>query len=162
MRRARFLIVFFVLLALFETPLLLPAVDAAVVQPITTGIAAVSGRLLHALGEDVTTRGMSISGPCFSVEIKNGCNALEATLFLVAAILAFPAPWKEKLAAVGIGVVLLQILNLARVVSLYWIGCHQPAAFETFHTVIWQTVIFGATIGFFMLWSRRAGTPRAA
>jgi hypothetical protein len=57
---------------------------------------------------------------------------------------------------------MLQGLNLIRVVSLYWIGCHHPAWFETSHTVIWQTVIFGATIGFFMLWSKRSGTIRAA
>lgn len=162
MRRARFLIVFFVLLALFETPLLLPAVDTHLIQPITTVIAAVSGRLLQAMGERVITRGTSISGPCFAVEVKNGCNAVEATLFLVAAILAFPLRWKDRLAGVAIGIVLLQLLNLIRVVSLYWIGCHQPAWFETFHTGIWQTLIFGATIGFFMVWSRRAGPVRAA
>ena len=162
MRRARFLIVFFVLLVLFETPLLVPSVDAYAVQPITRGIAAMSGRVLHGLGERTTTTGTSIVGPCFAVEIKNGCNALEATLFLLAAILAFPSRWRDRLLAAVIGIVLLQVLNLIRVVSLYWIGCHHPAWFETFHTVIWQTLIFGATIGFFMLWSRRAGTIRAA
>jgi hypothetical protein len=51
------------------------------------------------MGEPITTRGTSISGACFAVEVKNGCNAIEATMFLVAAVLAFPSRWKDRLAA---------------------------------------------------------------
>ena len=45
--RARFLVLFFLLLALFEIPLLLEPVDRNVVQPFTAGIATISGSLLN-------------------------------------------------------------------------------------------------------------------
>ena len=41
----------------------------------------------------------------FAVSIEAGCNGVEATIVLVAAILAFPAPWKRKLVGLAIGIV---------------------------------------------------------
>ncbi len=144
------------LLALFEIPLLLDPVDRTVIRPFTAGIAAVSGATLHLFGEAVRVEGTVISGSCFAVDIKNGCNGAEATLFVIAAVLAFPATWRSRVAAVVIGGLILQIANLIRVVTLYLIGCHRRAWFESFHLAVWQSIIFAVAIGFFLIWSRRA------
>lgn len=152
--RGRFLLVFFLLLVLFEIPLLIEPVDRVVVRPFTAGIATVSGSLLRAMGQPVTVSGTLVSGPCFTVNINNGCNGLEATLFLLAAVLAFPATAKARaLAAIG-GIALIQTLNMVRVLSLYLIGCYRREWFDTFHLAIWQTVIFAAAILFFANWTR--------
>jgi exosortase H (IPTLxxWG-CTERM-specific) len=153
--RARFLLVFFLLLALFEIPLLLEPVDRTLVQPFTRGIAVVSGAVLNLFGADVRVAGTMLLSPCFSVNINNGCNGLEATLFLVAAVLAFPAPPKARLLAATTGVALIQSVNLIRVLSLYLIGCHRREWFETFHLAIWQTIIFAVAILYFAHWTRR-------
>ena len=153
--RARFLLVFFLLLALFEVPLLLEPVDRALVQPFTRGIAVVSGSLLNLLSADVQVSGTMLLSSCFSVNINNGCNGLEATLFLVAAVLAFPAPPTSRLLAAATGVALIQGANLLRVISLYLIGCHRREWFDTFHLAIWQTVIFAVAIFYFASWTRR-------
>ena len=159
--RARFLLVFFLLLALFEIPLLLEPVDRTVVQPFTRGIAAVSGSLLTFIAHDVKVVGTMLISPCFSVNINNGCNGLEATLFLVAAVLAFPAPPKARLIAAAVGVALIQGVNLVRVLSLFLIGCHRREWFDTAHLAIWQTVVFGVAILYFASWTRRR-TPQGA
>lgn len=152
--RARFLLVFFLLLALFEIPLLLEPVDRTLVQPFTRGIATVSGALLGLMAHEVRVVGTMIVSPCFSVNINNGCNGLEATLFLVAAILAFPAAPKARWRAALGGVLLVQGVNLVRVLSLYLIGCYRRAWFETFHLAIWQTIVFAVAIVFFARWTR--------
>ncbi|MGZ8867040.1 MAG: exosortase H [Thermoanaerobaculia bacterium] len=152
--RARFLLVFFLLLALFEIPLLLEPVDRALVQPFTRGIATVSGALLGLMTRDVQVVGTMIVSPCFSVNINNGCNGLEATLFLTAAVLAFPAAPKARLIAALTGVLLIQSVNLIRVLSLYLIGCYRREWFETFHLAIWQTIVFAVAILFFARWTR--------
>ena len=46
MRRIRFIIVFLLLLALFEIPLLVDTFDRAVVRPFTAGIARVAGGVI--------------------------------------------------------------------------------------------------------------------
>ena len=105
-------------------------------------------------GTPVTVAGTLISGTCFSVDIQNGCNGVEATLFLVAAILAFPAPARSRALATLAGAAVIQAANLVRVVSLYLIGCHRREWFETFHLAIWQTVIFALAMLYFAFWTR--------
>lgn len=160
-RRFKFIVVFLVLLAAFEVPLLIDSVDRSVIRPFTTRLAAISGVLIRAAGTNVTVSGTTILGSCFAVDIHNGCNGLEASLFLIAAVLAFPAPPRMKAigAAAGFGVV--QLANVIRIVSLYLIGCYRRQWFEAFHLSVWQTIIFAIAVGFFLLWTRRVTTPNA-
>ena len=136
-------------------------VDRGVIEPFTAGIADASAVVLRALGQPITRTGTALvgGGGC-AVNIRNGCNGVEASMFLVAAMLAFPAVWKWRLLGVAAGLVMIQILNLARVVTLYLLQCHKPDLFHTFHVAIWPAVIGGATIGLFYLWIGRA--PRRA
>ena len=160
--RGRFLLLFFVLLVAFEVPLLIASVDRTLVQPFTAGIARVSGLILNAFGHAGTVTGTLLSAPCFTVNINNGCNGLEATLFLLAAVLAFPAPWRARGIAAVTGVLLIQSVNLVRVLSLFLIGCYRREWFETFHLAIWQTIVFAVAILFFANWSRGQVPKNAA
>jgi exosortase H (IPTLxxWG-CTERM-specific) len=144
------------LLALFYIPVTLEAVDRGVIEPFTRGIALVSGLVLNALGQHVTIHGVTLITSGAAVIIRNGCNGVEATVFLVAATLAFPAPWRHRLLGVLGGIALIQLLNLIRVVTLVLLRIHKPELFELFHLAIWQTIIAGSTIGFFYLWTTRA------
>lgn len=155
-RRVLFLLKFVVLLIVFELPLLLQPVDQYVVRPMSVGIAAASGAVLDVLHQHVKVNGTVIASPCFSVNIQNGCNGLETVLFLMAAVLAFPAAPVQKAMAVLLGTVLIQAINLIRVVTLYLIGCRKPEWFASFHLAIWQTIVFATAVIFFAAWSRRA------
>jgi exosortase family protein XrtM len=155
-RRWLFLLRFAVLLVVFEVPLLVPAVDKNVVRPLSASIAAAAGTVLNAGNQHVVVKGTIMASPCFSVDIKNGCNGLETVLFLLAAVLAFPASAAQKVLAGAIGAVLIQAINLIRVTTLYLIGCHRPEWFASFHLAIWQTIVFATAVLFFAAWSRRA------
>ena len=155
-RRVLFLLKFVVLLLIFELPLLVPFVDENVARPLSAGIAAASGAILDAMRQHVTVKGTVISSQCFSVNIQNGCNGLETVLFLLAAVLAFPAKPAQKGLAVLLGIVLIQAINLIRVVTLYLVGCKKPEWFASFHLAIWQTIVFLTAVVFFAAWSRRA------
>jgi exosortase H (IPTLxxWG-CTERM-specific) len=162
MKRIRFLVIFFVLLALFEIPLLLPAVDQHVIVPLNTAITTLSGAMLRLVGENVRTTGTVISGSCFAVDLKNGCNGVEATLFLVAAVLSFPAPPRQRLIAALGGAALIQGVNFIRIMSLYLLGCYRRSWFDAFHLTVWQSIIFALAVGVFMLWTRRVTAANAA
>ena len=161
MPRVRFIVIFLALLAAFEFTLLIDVVDENVVRPFTTAIASVSTSIIRWSEPAVRVSGTMISAPCFAVDIHNGCNGLEATFFVVAAILAFPATWRMRAIGVVAGTILIQLANLLRVVTLFLIGCRHRSWFETFHLAVWQTVIFALAVGFFILWSRRS-TPANA
>lgn len=160
-KRLRFLLLFAVLIVAFEVPLAFESVDEHLVLPFTRGLTRVSGGVLRAAGEPVAVSGTTIAGNCFAVDIKNGCNGLEATLFLVAATLSFPAPWRQRLVGAALGTVAIQGINLIRIVTLYVIGCHRRAWFDTFHLAVWQTIVFACAVLIFVAWTRRVTPARA-
>jgi exosortase H (IPTLxxWG-CTERM-specific) len=150
-----FLVKFLVLLLALYFLVAWPPVNDHVVVPLTAGIASVSGALLRVLGEPISVSGTAISGGGFAVNIENGCNGLETALLFVSAVLAFPAPWRARLLGGLAGLAAIQLVNLVRVVSLFWIGRHYPVFFRSSHTVIWQSavVLFGVVL--FFLWAAR-------
>ncbi|HEX9163599.1 MAG TPA: exosortase H [Thermoanaerobaculia bacterium] len=156
MPRVRFLVIFLVLLGVFELTLLFDPVDRSVVRPFTHEIAVASGGILRNVASGVVVNGTMIVAPCFAVDIHNGCNGVEATMFIVAAVLAFPATWPQRAIGALAGTALIQIANLIRVVSLFLIGCYRRSWFEAAHLAVWQTIIFALAVGFFIMWSRRS------
>ena len=151
---------FLLLLIVFYAVVASHPVNDHVIVPFTAAIARGSGAILQRLGEPVTVSGTEIRSASFSVNIENGCNGVETALLLAAAVLAFPAGWRQRLTGFVLGFVSIQLVNLARVVSLVWIGRHRPALFNSSHTVLWQSavVLFGVLL--FLFWASRQGRYR--
>ena len=149
----RFLLTFAALLILFYAVMALHPVNDHVVVPFTAAVARVSGKILNLLGERVSVGGTAISSNAFTVNIENGCNGLETALLLAAAVLAFPASWRQRLAGFFLGFTAIEAVNLVRVVSLFWIGAHRPRWFGSAHTLVWQSLVVLAGVGLFVLWA---------
>jgi exosortase H (IPTLxxWG-CTERM-specific) len=154
-RSIGFLLRFVVLLAVLYFLVAWNPVNDAVIVPFTAGIARVSGAVLNLLGAGVTVSGTEIRSRAFAVGIENGCNGVETALLFGSAVLAFPAPWKRKLLGLALGFAAIQLINLIRVVSLFWIGVHRPALFSASHTVVWQSVVVLCGVLLFLLWATR-------
>ena len=159
-RELTFLILFAVLLGGSFTLVSVNWVNDHVIEPFTGGIARVSGATLDLLGQDVHMQGTIIRGSRFAVNIRNGCNGVEAMLIFLAAVLAFPAPWRARLLGLAVGAVAIQAVNLVRVVALYLTGAYFPSWFDASHTVVWQTVIILFSVLLWILWANRLGAPR--
>ncbi len=152
----RFAVIFLVvLIGLLGIELLRP-VQQLVIIPFTSGVAAVSAWLLHLFDPQVVSQGVILSDlqSGFSVAIRAGCNGVEASIVLIAAILAFPAGWRLKLAGIGIGLLAIQVLNLARIISLFYLGQWNATAFEWAHLYVWQALIILDVLILFLVWLR--------
>jgi exosortase H (IPTLxxWG-CTERM-specific) len=154
-QETRFLFIFLATLFLGFSALAWNPVNDAVVEPFTGWVARASGTLLDWLGQDVTMRGTVIENPRFAVNIRNGCNGVEALLIFLAAVLAFPASWREKASGLVLGTVAIQAVNLLRVAALFLTGAYYPKLFDTSHTVVWQTVVILCSVLFWMFWASR-------
>jgi len=161
-REITFLVVFLLLLAASFTLISWQPVNDDVIVPFTAGVARASGWVLDAMGQDVTMAGTVIRNPRFAVNIENGCNGVEAMLIFLAAVLAFPAPWRSRLLGVAFGMVAIQLINLVRVVALFLTGAYLPDLFNASHTVIWQTVVILCAVLLWILWADRFARPRDA
>jgi exosortase/archaeosortase family protein len=116
----------------------------------------VSHLILNSFGQgtivsDVTIRSSS-SG--FAIAIRRGCDAVEPTGLLCGAILAFPGLFVRKLAGMIVGMIILQALNLIRIVSLFWIGSHftKGPFFDSMHLEIWPALFIIVAIVCFVGW----------
>lgn len=162
-RSILFLVRFLVLLGAFAFLVAWKPVNDRVIVPFTAGVAHVSGAVLNALTEKVTVVGTELRSQGFSVDIENGCNGVETALLFCSAVLAFPASWRSRVLGLVFGFFAIQLLNLVRVVTLFWIGRHRPAMFSAAHTVLWQSAVVIAGVLLFLLWaSRQKGPARPA
>jgi exosortase/archaeosortase family protein len=136
---------------------------AGVVFPANLRVnAAVSGWILRTAGEAVTVESNNIQSAIGTLSIKRGCDALEPAALFVAAVLAFPAAWRARAIGLGIGVPLLLVLNLARIVSLYYVLKWSPAWFDAAHVEIWQPLFIFFSMLFWVVWVLVLVRPRPA
>lgn len=152
----RFFVTFLVLLGILFTVELLNPVQEHVVIPFTALLARISAEIMQFFDSDVTSSGIIIrslsSG--FSVEIRAGCNGVEAVIILFAAVFAFPAPWKHKIVGFVAGFFAIQALNLVRIVSLFYIGQWSFTAFKWAHLYVWQALIILDALVVWLIWLR--------
>ena len=160
-RQSLFLIKFFAILVAAYLLIAWNPVNDHVIVPFTAAVARVSGVLLNVIGQKVSVAGTVISSTRFAVNINNGCNGVEAMLILLASIVAFPATPKAKLIGLGLGAVVVQVLNAVRIITLYLLGAYQPRLFDLFHTAVWQIAIILVAVIFFLQWSARVAPRRA-
>jgi exosortase H (IPTLxxWG-CTERM-specific) len=158
-REITFLVLFLVVLGGSFALISLNWVNDHVIEPFTAGVARASGAGLNLLGQQVTLEGTIIQGHRFAVNIRNGCNGVEAMLIYLAAVLAFPASWRARLFGLGLGVVAIQLVNLVRVIALYLTGVYFPKIFDASHTVIWQSIVILFGVLLWILWANRWATP---
>lgn len=157
---SRFLILFVCFLTVGFTVIALNAVNDAFVNPYTTGVAHMSGMVLSLFGEEITIDGQLLRSPRFSVMIQNGCNGLITSLIFISGVLAFPSSWKAKLLGVIGGLLAIQVINLIRIVSLFYIGIYIPSLFSESHVFIWQSIVILAGVTLWILWAHRYGQPK--
>jgi exosortase H (IPTLxxWG-CTERM-specific) len=162
----RFFIWFLILQAGLFGLELTPWAQKWFVVPWTDTLAAISAGIVTVFDPNVIAHGKVLQNTSngFAVSIEAGCNGVEATIVLVAAMLSFPAPWKRKLIGLGIGVVAVQGLNIVRVISLFYLGQWDFNVFEWAHLYVWQALIMLDVLIVWLLWVRTLprGAPAAA
>ncbi len=160
----RFLAFFLALQALLFGAELTPWAQVHFVAPWTNAVASISAWLVTLFDPAVMASGKILRSTSngFAVAIEAGCNGVEASIVLVAAVLAFPAPWRNKLIGVAAGIVAVQGLNIVRVISLFYIGQWNMRAFEWAHLYVWQALIMLDVLIVWLIWVRTLpGTPGA-
>jgi exosortase H (IPTLxxWG-CTERM-specific) len=164
----RFFAIFIALtVALFAAELTPPG-KRFVVDPWTQQLAQVVAAVMQVIDSNVIAAGRTLldrrSGQ--GVSIEAGCNGIEAIILIIAAMVAFRAPWKHRIVGIVVGAAAVQLLNVVRIISLYYLAAHYPSAFEWTHLYLWQVLIMVDVLIVWLAWlrwiSRRPGVHEAA
>ena len=131
----RFVLLFFVFVLGFNVLMEISWVQENFVVPYTTTIAKISAALLGLFDSSIQVSGTIIRSDSFAVDIRRGCDGVVATIILISACLAFPLSWSQRASGALLGYLLIQILNLVRIVGLFLLGAAGAAQlFAFFHT----------------------------
>jgi exosortase H (IPTLxxWG-CTERM-specific) len=151
-----------IIVALFAAELTPPG-QRYFVDPWTSVVAQVATAAMKAFDPAVVAMGPTVvsTKTGFAVTILAGCNGVEAMIVLIAAMLAFPAPWKHRLLGIAAGIVAIQALNLVRIVSLFYLGQWDRDVFEWAHLYAWQVLVMIDGLVVWLLWLRTLPPARA-
>jgi exosortase/archaeosortase family protein len=114
--------------------------------------ARVAGTVLSLFDPRVTVHQSDILG-AYDLRIVKNCDAMEANILYVAAVLAFPVELSARFAGLAAGVLLLIAVNVLRICTLYYVGVVAPRAFPFFHLELWPLLLIAAGASIFLVWA---------
>lgn len=85
-------------------------------------------------------------------EITPNCFGFAAVTFLLAAVLATPAGWRDRLKGAWLGLVAIVLANVVRLVMLAWFFAYAVFAFGFVHIPVWGTVVPLFLVSVWGLW----------
>jgi exosortase family protein XrtM len=106
-------------------------------------------------GATVTASPDGVRSGRVELRIMRGCDGVEAWLLMATAMVAFPVPWRRRLAGIGLGSLLVLGLNQVRIVSLFHLVRHRPEWFDVAHGLVWQSVMVVASALLVLVWVER-------
>ncbi|MEW5925568.1 MAG: exosortase H [Candidatus Zixiibacteriota bacterium] len=146
---------FGLVLLIFIIAFFLKPVRERIIAPFTSFVALCSSLLMNLFGADSFVHQTFLSTSEYSINVVDGCNGIYATAILISGILAYPSTIKEKVYGVLLGTLAVFILNLGRVISLFYLGKAYPDIFEEVHIYVWHPIIILWAIFIWDFWSRK-------
>jgi exosortase H (IPTLxxWG-CTERM-specific) len=111
-----------------------------------------SALLIEPFGIVQGINGSIINLKGLSLDVRFGCNGLEAFLIYTVAILAFPASAGRKIIGVVAGFLVLQIVNVLRIAGLGLSGIYLKDYFHYIHIYVAQGMMIAVALVLFLVW----------
>lgn len=115
-------------------------------------LAVITGGILNAMGNTVNVAATVVQSNSFAMDIAYGCDALEPITLFTVVVAAFPAKIKARLLAIPIGILILFMINIIRLITLYYAGSSSLELFEMMHIEIWQPVFIVCALVLFIVY----------
>ena len=152
----RFAFTFLLILVCLFSIEMTTQVQELLIVPFTGYLATLSAALITPFDSSVVAYGkiLQFTDSGFAVSIEAGCNGVEATIVLIAAVIAFPAPWRARVTAIALGFLAIQVMNIARIISLFYLGDWNVEVFTPVHLYLWPVLIMLDVLIVFMVYLR--------
>ncbi|HLJ45967.1 MAG TPA: exosortase H [Bryobacteraceae bacterium] len=134
------------------------------IEAFDSAVASAAAGLIRVFHGHVIVQGNLLASPQAGAQLKiiNGCDGLHVSILLWAAILVYPSTWYGKLQGLGWGSMAIHILNVLRVVSLYYLLQYNRVLFDFAHLYVWEALITVDALVAFALWAHLTSKVRTA
>lgn len=116
-------------------------------EPVQRWIAEAAGAGANRFGAEATVTGTIIRLERAALEINHECTGIFVLLVYAMFVLAYPAPWRQRISGIVLGATVLTAVNVGRLIVLTWIASQKPSLFAYFHEYFFQGV-FVALLAF--------------
>ena len=135
--------------------LIIMAGNETIMNGIQRSLAMISSGILNLFGQNTIVAGTTVQSSVFGITVVTACTGVFITGLFLIAVIAFPARWTSKLIGAGIGIVGIFLVNIVRLVSLYFIGVHWPGFLDQAHQLVWQSLLIVIAVALWLLWAGR-------
>ncbi len=109
----------------------------------------------------VTASGSRLAAPGGGLNVLNGCEGTDIAFLVFSAMAVAPLSPVSRLAGMLAGLVLVFVLNQARILTLFYAFRKMPASFDLLHGFAAPLALVVACSAFFLFWLARFGTGSA-
>jgi exosortase family protein XrtF len=89
------------------------------------------------------------------INVFEGCNGLNVMIVFLSFVVAFAGQWKETVVFSILGIALIYLLNLGRVISLFFIAKYYPNGLYFFHKYLFTGGLYIVVFCLWYLWIQR-------
>lgn len=115
-------------------------------------IAYTAAWIIRILGSKATAAGEVIMGNNFSMRVIYDCSGIFVMVIYMAAVMAYPTSLKKISLGLLIGIPLLHLINILRLVFMFYLGQFFPKYFRLFHIYLWQGIFIVIVLFLWLLW----------
>ena len=129
-----------------------------VVAPFTAFTAWLAAETGKVMTLSVKVSGVTLIGPSSSVNVGQGCDAIDVISIILAAGIATPAAFSRKLSFLLVGVAGVLALNIARLLTLLYAASISYTFMDILHVYIWPVILLFACLGLWYYWFEEQAT----
>jgi exosortase/archaeosortase family protein len=140
--------------------LLVALLPQSAVRPVEEATAWATHWLLSALGVESDASASYVRLSQGILSMTRSCTGAFSVAVYAGLVLATSAPWKDRGAAILLGVPTLLILNLGRLLGAGLVLESLPRAFGPLHDYVFQVVMVLAVLALWFVWLQRLNNAR--
>lgn len=84
--------------------------------------------------------------------VNEGCNAVSIMMIFVAFIVAFSTTWKQTIAYIVGGLLVIQIMNIVRIAWITYILRYYPKYGDIAHDYAFPAILYGTIVILWIVW----------
>jgi exosortase H (IPTLxxWG-CTERM-specific) len=130
-------------------------VRMGIIKPYTVLLAKAVALIINLFGAAAIATDAVVQSPKFTLSIAMGCDGVEATCLFLAGVLAFPTSWRARFVGLAMGIPLIQLINVGRLVGLYYAGIFLPSVIEEVHIYVAQALVIFLSTAILIYWLER-------
>lgn len=131
-----------------------------VIHTCTVTPAALLANLLTP-GVRASASGYVLQAPGGGLNILNGCEGLEALFLVMAAFTVTSLEWRRRSAGMAVGMLVVFVVNQARILTLFYAFRASPPLFDTLHAAVTPVAFIVIICCYFYAWLAHANRSMA-